>query len=862
MSRHPAIRTPAERAARVAACTCIALLVAWAPQVRADADGVWSDVASPPSYREGPAVYDAQNDRLVVFGPPEPLNGYPVNPPLVAQPMALSLSDHTWTPLQTTNHPGCPSLPLFIVDEAHDRFVRWGGAGATTDTWVLSRATLDWSNLSPSGPPPSARSGATAIYDPVRHRMLLFGGGATTATFGHEVWALSLDDPPAWSQLAPTGTPPPDRGWHSAIYDPVGDRMVIFGGAKPVSGSLNDVWALSLAGTPTWSMITPAGTPPPTLSRSAVAYDPDGHRMFVHNFQTLWALTLSGTPTWSQIVSTGTTQPMLNHAGAWDTTRHRLLVAGGYIISGTYEMPVWSFDPAGSEWRRLNLGVPPHDDCMNVAVLDPVRDRMIVAGNKDSNLFPPKPWVSALQFNDPPPGWIGFDADFYNSAGMTYDPVGDRWIAFGGSVAGGVLIQEMLEILPSGTSAVLVGTGGPPPDRKNPGMVYDPVRQRVLVLGGQGNSGYPNDAWELVLSDPPAWTEILATGTPAAPALGAAIYDAVNDRVLMGADPLLALDLASNTWSEVATIGTPHDGPRAYDPVRNRLLFFPNPDSVWALSLSGTPTWSALAPTGPAPPPQIQSLAVYDPRRDRVVVTSWNTSAPSYNHYDATTWALTFGEPARILRSRPATRRSRVLLGVGSDGSHDRPRDQHARRPPRRRVGGGVRAGLARHADSRAHGRGWGRGRELLLRCGRARHGGGRNELLHLQDLVLGRNGIRGRMRLRDRGGPRVGGLGADGVRDPRRQPDARRAALRGRASRRGARDARGVRRRRSAGGDAGGRGPGARDRRVRRRRPRGARGLRRPAFVRRPNGDDARRRHPLERPLSLQPETGYIGTP
>ena len=60
----------------------------------------------------------------------------------------------------------------------------------------------------------------------------------------------------AWKQLDG-----PARISHSAVYDPVRDRMV--GYYFPGLGyPLNDVWALSLAGTPTWTQLTPTGTPP------------------------------------------------------------------------------------------------------------------------------------------------------------------------------------------------------------------------------------------------------------------------------------------------------------------------------------------------------------------------------------------------------------------------------------------------------------------------------------------------------------------------------------------------------------------------------------------------------------------------
>jgi hypothetical protein len=44
-----------------------------------------------------------------------------------------------------------------------------------------------------------------------------------------------------WLKLLPGGTPPTGRIDHTAIYDPVGNRMVVFGGLGG-SGMLNDVW--------------------------------------------------------------------------------------------------------------------------------------------------------------------------------------------------------------------------------------------------------------------------------------------------------------------------------------------------------------------------------------------------------------------------------------------------------------------------------------------------------------------------------------------------------------------------------------------------------------------------------------------
>jgi hypothetical protein len=90
--------------------------------------------------------------------------------------------------------------------------------------------------------------------------------------------ALTLSGSPAWSQIFPAGVPPSGRAEHVAIYDPVGKRMVVFGG-NDFSSSLNDVWALAWSG--------PAGVgddrelpdrltlapPRPSPSRGRVTFD-------------------------------------------------------------------------------------------------------------------------------------------------------------------------------------------------------------------------------------------------------------------------------------------------------------------------------------------------------------------------------------------------------------------------------------------------------------------------------------------------------------------------------------------------------------------------------------------------------------
>jgi hypothetical protein len=157
-----------------------------------------------------------------------------------------------------------------------------GAAGSTSslnDVWALSLAgSPGWSALAPAGSPPDPRSEHTAFYDPVRDRMVVFGGtylGERLNAWG----ALARAGSPAWSALGPAGFPPSARYGHTAIYDPVRDRMVVFGGFD--RSSRDDPWALSLGGSPTWRALAPVGTPPSARYGHTAIYDPVRDRMVV-----------------------------------------------------------------------------------------------------------------------------------------------------------------------------------------------------------------------------------------------------------------------------------------------------------------------------------------------------------------------------------------------------------------------------------------------------------------------------------------------------------------------------------------------------------------------------------------------------
>src|SRR5262245_2395033 len=97
----------------------------------------------------------------------------------------------------------------------------------TTLTRGATAAPADgvWTQKSP----PSARYLHAAVYDAAHDRMVVFGG-YSSRDLVNDVWVLTFSGTPEWTQLAPAGTPPSARRLMSAVYDPVRNRLVVFGG--------------------------------------------------------------------------------------------------------------------------------------------------------------------------------------------------------------------------------------------------------------------------------------------------------------------------------------------------------------------------------------------------------------------------------------------------------------------------------------------------------------------------------------------------------------------------------------------------------------------------------------------------------
>lgn len=283
----------------------------------------------------------------------------------------------------------------------------------------------------------------TVVYDPPRHRLIsLFG---SDGSYQNDVWVLPLDPTGTWTRLVVTGTLPSPRRLVTAIYDPERDRLVVFGGFD--DHYFNDVYALSLSGTPAWTRLFPGGGPPVAGAGHSAIYDPARDRMLVifgHDGFSLpslrrddvWALSLSGTPGWTRLSISGTPpSPRSSFTAVYDANHDRVLIFGG--TDPDYRNDTWELKlGAAPAWNEISrtMGRVPDPRESHSSIYDPVRNELVIFGGIDARGIYGDTWI--LTMGDRP-RW--FELAQHNSGpvarwghGAVYDADHRRMVVYGG----------------------------------------------------------------------------------------------------------------------------------------------------------------------------------------------------------------------------------------------------------------------------------------------------------------------------------------------------------------------------------------------------------------------------------------------
>ena len=356
------------------------------------------------------AVYDSSVNDMYVFA------GSSSQAKLAGDDHAFTLSSANGTGTSSWTRGGPParySQGMFYDSVTNSVFVVDGQHAQTNtnidDYWqttgVNDSSNINWIPINVGGKHPKARWGHSVQCDSANNRLMVFGGGTGfPAPCVNDHWVMTSANNtggrPTWVATAPTGTLPGIRTRHTSAYDPVTNRLIIFGGYDCVSTYYNDVWVLNnanaLTGTPAWTKLSPRGTPPSARQSSSVIYNSTTNTLTIYGgdagsapFGDIWILSNAngsgGTPQWRLAVpSNSGPVARTGHTAIYDVTNDLMTIYGGYdgtkLLSDAWVLT----DPNGQstrpQWTEITAQTPAPARRFSSAVYDSVHNQMNIFG--------------------------------------------------------------------------------------------------------------------------------------------------------------------------------------------------------------------------------------------------------------------------------------------------------------------------------------------------------------------------------------------------------------------------------------------------------------------------------------------------
>ena len=192
---------------------------------------------SPPPREGASMAFDQAIRATVLYGG---MNHATAMPSAINDTWAWNGND--WSQLQPTASPAGGVRPRLAVLSGGNVLARFGDCIESHDNALYVFDGHTWAQRAPSGSWPSALCLPSLAGDRWRSQLVLFGGNPGTGTpAAAETWTY---DGASWKKVTPAQSPSP-RYDAPMVFDPDKHRLVLFGGqglGEGQSGPLNDTW--------------------------------------------------------------------------------------------------------------------------------------------------------------------------------------------------------------------------------------------------------------------------------------------------------------------------------------------------------------------------------------------------------------------------------------------------------------------------------------------------------------------------------------------------------------------------------------------------------------------------------------------
>jgi hypothetical protein len=429
------------------------------------------------------------------------------------------------------------------------------------------------------------------------------------------------------------------RSGSAVAYDCGRARLVLFGGQDYTGTLRNDTWEWDGR---TWANRTTLASPSPRYGH-AMAYDAARNRVVLYGgFE---GPDRYPAETWEWDGSSWTLVPTagpepggrIGALATYDAGRRRVVMVGGFVSgSGSAATQVWEWD--GTRWQGVSAGVP----AGLVAMTYDVRRGRVVAYDDGGRVqeYDGAVWRTPAQTGAVPPVRTG--------CSLVYDAVRQRVVLFGGYANGPIYFRDVREWDGATWRDATPPPGTGPSARTAHLAAFDPVAGRMLVIGGANSSTQLDEAWAW---DGSGWEDWTPRGGPIPRDSHGLVYDAARGRTVLFGGYTACCDGSGNA------IGT---------------------TDVW--EWDGR-RWFQLLSPAPAPAARYRPMMAFDSAAQRVVLyggdpmLAGTAPDPGVWEWNGAKWSLrtTAGAPTAPPRNGDGAydsgRKALVVLGGNANSS-------------------------------------------------------------------------------------------------------------------------------------------------------------------------------------------------
>lgn len=264
-----------------------------------------------------------------------------------------------WTDLETGNFPSMRAEYAMAYDINNEKIVAYGGrTGFRSDfqhvneTWAFDYNQNYWNKLDPKNSPPW-RVNHTMVYDPVRQKILMFGGNDFIKLY-NDLWEFDYSRK-EWINITPDYSPEA-RQMHGMVYIPDRKVILMYGGRRiDGSAAFSDLWELNCELT-TWRKLNPAENPG-VLDHVNITYDLSVNKVLLYTSPDIWAYDFH-TNAWTNLMPPQS--PVIDHSSfIYDPFLKKSVLFGSSV--GMDEMLTWVYNYTKNRWEDVTPVIMPGD---------------------------------------------------------------------------------------------------------------------------------------------------------------------------------------------------------------------------------------------------------------------------------------------------------------------------------------------------------------------------------------------------------------------------------------------------------------------------------------------------------------------